>query len=89
MLRLRRQPDEHVHSEDVDRIVRVFAARGRPISRELACAAWREYSAAWAAGWMELPEDDEMLFDDCMDQLADEPPPAPLDSPERHGTMRA
>jgi len=52
--------DDRDHT--IDRIVEVLAARGYTIDRAAARVLWQNYSDSMAAGWMQLPDDDEVLL---------------------------
>ena len=51
------------YADDIERIQRVCAQRGRIISAQQAQTAWGEESESMAAGWLGLPEDDGLLWD--------------------------
>jgi hypothetical protein len=55
-------------ADDVDRIVKVCAARGYFISDADAHHAWEEWSDCLAASWLVLDEDDDELFRNVMEQ---------------------
>lgn len=65
-------PDEIA---DCQRIVDVFARRGRAITLTMAFAAWEEYSESTSAGWMDLASDD-YIFDNASQTKTLSPPPA-------------
>jgi hypothetical protein len=44
------------YSDDVERIIRIFADRGYEISYMDAAHAWELYSDSMAAGWMSLED---------------------------------
>ena len=52
------------YTDDIDRIVKVFADRGYDISREDAIKSWEAYSELeYAAGWMNMKgTTDEYVF---------------------------
>ena len=52
------------YTNDIDRIVKIFADRGYEISHTDAVHAWENYSDSMCAGWMSLGTDDE-VFTDC------------------------
>lgn len=52
------------YTNDIDRIVKIFADRGYEISHQDAVRAWESFSDSMCAGWMNLGEDDE-VFQDC------------------------
>jgi hypothetical protein len=54
------------YTNDIDRIVKIFADRGYEISHTDAVHAWEEYSSSYCAGWMSLGQDDE-VFKDCFE----------------------
>jgi hypothetical protein len=49
---------------DVERIVGVFADRGLEVTRGQAEDLWRMNSESFCAGWLCLPEMNEVLFQD-------------------------
>lgn len=51
------------YTNDISRIVEIFAQRGYEISHSDAVRAWEEYSDSMCAGWMCLGEDDEVFQD--------------------------
>ena len=51
------------YSNDIDRIVKVFADRDYDISHTDAIRAWEEYSDSMCAGWMSLGNDDQVFND--------------------------
>lgn len=53
----------HEYTNDIDRIVKIFADRGYQISHEDAVRAWEEFSDSMCASWMCLGEDDEVFRD--------------------------
>lgn len=52
------------YTNDIDRIVKIFADRGYEISHEDAVRGWETFSDSMCAGWMNLGQDDE-VFQDC------------------------
>ena len=58
------------HAADVDRIVRICAARSVLVSPHDAQSAWEEYSDSMAAGWLGLGSDDE-VYEDVMRYLVE------------------
>jgi len=52
------------YTNDIDRIVKIFAERGYEISASDAVKAWEKFSYDMSAGWMSLGSDDE-VFDDA------------------------
>lgn len=60
-----KQPYNHhyEYTNDITRIVKIFAERGYEISETDAVLAWELYSESYAAGWMCLGEDDEVFRD--------------------------
>jgi hypothetical protein len=63
-LTLKEQYNHHLeYTNDIDRIVKIFADRGYEISHTDACRAWEYYSDGMCAGWMILDEDDEVFMD--------------------------
>lgn len=55
------------YTNDIDRIVKIFADRGYKISSEDAVRSWEEYSDSYAAGWLTLHETDEEIFNNCFE----------------------
>ena len=51
------------------RIVAIFRRRGLCLDPLRAEAAWEEYSAGYAAGWMVLPDEDDDVFEIVSDQI--------------------
>lgn len=51
------------YTNDIDRIVKIFADRGYGISHTDAVRAWEEFSDSMCAGWMCLGTDDEVFSD--------------------------
>jgi hypothetical protein len=51
------------YTNDIDRIVKIFADRGYEISATDAVKAWEQFSDSMCAGWMCLGEDDEVFTD--------------------------
>jgi hypothetical protein len=51
------------YTNDIDRIVKIFADRGYEISATDAVKAWEMFSNDMAAGWMSLGDDDEVFAD--------------------------
>ena len=56
----------HEYTNDIDRIVKVFADRGYEISHEDAVRAWECFSDSLCAGWLCLGSD-EQVFKDCFE----------------------
>lgn len=54
------------HSNDVERIVRIFASKGVMLDPLRAYMAWSEYSDSYAAGWLSLGNSDEDVYNDTM-----------------------
>jgi hypothetical protein len=52
------------YTNDIDRIVKIFADKGYEISATDAVRAWEQFSENMAAGWMSLGDDEE-VFQDC------------------------
>ena len=64
-LKFKEQYNHHYeYTDDIERIVKVFADRGYEISREDCVKAWESYSESYAAGWMCLGDDEE-IFGGC------------------------
>jgi hypothetical protein len=62
-----RDPYNHHHeyTNDIDRIVKVFADRGYEISHQDAVRAWECVSESMCAGWLTLNStDDDEIFND-------------------------
>lgn len=54
------------YTNDIDRIVKIFADRGYEISESDAVRSWEKYSKEyWCAGWLTLHETDEEIFNNC------------------------
>jgi hypothetical protein len=51
------------YTNDIDRIVKIYAERGYDISYADAVHAWEQFSETMCAGWMMLGEDDEVFHD--------------------------
>lgn len=49
------------YTNNIDRIVKIFADRGYEISHSDAFRAWEQYSDSMCAGWMSLGEDEEVF----------------------------
>jgi hypothetical protein len=63
-LTVKRQYNHHFeYTNDIDRIVKIFADRGYEISATDAVKAWEMFSNDMAAGWMSLGVDDEVFQD--------------------------
>jgi hypothetical protein len=63
-LKVREQYNHHFeYTNDIDRIVKIFADRGYEISATDAVKAWEMFSNDMAAGWMSLGVDDEVFED--------------------------
>jgi hypothetical protein len=63
-LRFKEPYNHHIeYTNDIDRIVKIFADRGYEISHSDAIRAWEEFSDSLCAGWMCLGEDDEVFHD--------------------------
>jgi hypothetical protein len=60
-----KEPYKHhfEYTNDIDRIVKIFADRGYEISATDAVRAWEQFSNDMAAGWMSLGSDDEVFED--------------------------
>lgn len=50
------------HKQDVEQIISACAANGLKINFAEAFGAWSAYSESMSAGWLSLPDDNEMLF---------------------------
>ena len=66
--------DEHFvrHERDIERIVRIFLARGFLVSKEEAYQAWCDYSDSYAAGWLILGDNDDEVFRNAMNYLEEQ-----------------
>jgi hypothetical protein len=65
-LTVKKQYNHHFeYTNDIDRIVKIFADRGYEISATDAVKAWEMVSNDWSAGWLTLHEDEEEIFQDC------------------------
>ena len=63
-LKVKEQYNHHFeYTNDIDRIVKIFADRGYEISATDAVKAWEQFSYSMSAGWMCLGEDDEVFQD--------------------------
>jgi hypothetical protein len=63
-LKVKEQYNHHFeYTNDIDRIVKIFADRGYEISATDAVKAWEMFSNDMAAGWMSLGPDDEVFQD--------------------------
>ena len=63
------KPGVRSYPEDIDRFVSVLATAGYEVERSDAELAWGSYSEDYAAGWLILPEDDEVLVHMLMGYL--------------------
>jgi len=52
----------HRHTSDVERIKKVLLANGYDSTLEDCSNLWDDYSYSLAAGWINLPDDDDELF---------------------------
>lgn len=63
-LKVKEQYNHHFeYTNDIDRIVKIFADRGYEISSTEAVHAWEMFSDSMCAGWMSLGQDDEVFQD--------------------------
>lgn len=63
-LRVKQKYNHHFeYTNDIDRIVKIFADRGYEISHQDAVFAWEQFSDSMCAGWMCLGSDDEVFGD--------------------------
>jgi len=63
-LKVKKQYNHHFeYTNDIDRIVKIFADRGYEISETDAVHAWEQFSYSMSAGWMSLGDDDEVFTD--------------------------
>jgi hypothetical protein len=63
-LTFKKQYNHHFeYTNDIDRIVKIFADRGYEISHTDAVFAWEQFSYSMCAGWMSLGDDDEVFQD--------------------------
>jgi hypothetical protein len=63
-LKVKEQYNHHFeYTNDIDRIIKIFAERGYEISATDAVKAWEMFSNDMAAGWMSLGVDDEVFED--------------------------
>jgi hypothetical protein len=63
-LKVKKQYNHHFeYTNDIDRIIKIFADRGYEISHTDAVKAWEQFSDSMAAGWMSLGSDDEVFED--------------------------
>ena len=50
-------------SEDIGRLVSIFASKDFQITHMQACLLWKAHSERWAAGWLDMSHDsDEEVF---------------------------
>jgi hypothetical protein len=65
-LKVKEQYNHHFeYTNDIDRIVKIFADRGYEISHSDAVKGWEQFSESYCAGWMSLGSDDDEIFDDA------------------------
>lgn len=58
--------NHHEYTNDIDRIVKIFADRGYEITHEEAVRAWECVSESLCAGWLNLDSsDDDEIFRDA------------------------
>lgn len=57
--------NHHEYTNDIDRIVKIFADRGYEITHEEAVRAWECVSESLCAGWLNLGDDDDEIFRDA------------------------
>lgn len=58
--------NHHQYTNDIDRIVKIFADRGYEITHEEAVRAWECVSESLCAGWLNLDSsDDDEIFRDA------------------------
>jgi hypothetical protein len=63
-LTFKKQYNHHFeYTNDIHRIVKIFADRGYEISATDAVKAWEQFSENMCAGWMSLGDDDEVFAD--------------------------
>jgi hypothetical protein len=63
-LKVKEQYNHHLeYTNDIDRIVKIFADRDYEISATDAVKAWEQFSENMCAGWMSLGDDDEVFAD--------------------------
>ena len=58
---------DETENKDCQRIAKVFADHEVYISVDQARDIWDKRSSAWCAGWLSLPDNDEELYQDCLD----------------------
>jgi len=63
---------EDYYSEDITRMRQICHRKGFEVTREDIAEAWGNYSRKFGAGWLTLPEDDEEIFLDLLEQLDEE-----------------
>jgi hypothetical protein len=51
------------YTNDIDRILNIFADHGYEITYTDAVHAWEQFSESMCAGWMSLGDDDEVFQD--------------------------
>ena len=64
-LQLKKTYESSEYSYDAERIVKIFAERGFEISDTDALNAWTYYSDSMCAGWMNLDEDEQYVFENA------------------------
>lgn len=63
-LTVKQQYNHHLeYTNDIDRIVNIFANHGYEITHTDAVHAWEQFSENMCAGWMSLGSDDEVFED--------------------------
>jgi hypothetical protein len=61
----------HRHHSDVERLQRVMLQNGYEADYNDAANIWDDYSDAYAAGWLGMPEDDNELWDEIKNRVED------------------
>lgn len=54
---------DSVFEDDIERIISVAGKHNIMIEPEAAHDIWGEISSGWAAGWLDLPQDDDDLWE--------------------------
>jgi hypothetical protein len=61
------EEEDDYYRSDITRMVRVCREAGYTLSRSAARRIWDQHSARFAAGWLILPERDEDLLQELID----------------------
>ena len=63
---------EDYYSDDITRMRQICHRKGFETTREELAEAWARCSAKLSAGWLILPEDDEQVFLDLLEEMDSE-----------------